>query len=202
VIARNSLDRAPYRPLEQSGAGDLYLIYANIRSAESLLQFVQRFGPLTSSWGDLVPWALRQAKFFRNLLSLKDRPKQLASFFNATKRRRYIEAEIAQGFSPRGEIDDSQLSEMVGSIDLVAHPVKGVRLRISPDQLIGALWWQLGQNLSGNVNFAECRHCGHWFETGPGTGTHVDAEFCCNEHKVKYFSLQRTKRKQNQSRGG
>jgi hypothetical protein len=174
VIARNSGVWAPYRPLDQSGGGDLYLIFANIRSKESLWQFVQQFGPITSSVGDSVSWALRQAKVFRDLLSLKDRPKQLASFFNPTVRRIY---------------------PFVGTIDLVADPVKGVRLRISPDQLLGALWWQLGQKLSGNANFAECRHCGDWFGTGPGTGKHVDAEFCCNEHKVKYFSLQRSKHK-------
>jgi hypothetical protein len=196
VLARNSGVCAPYRPLDQSGGGDLYLIFANIRSKENLWQFVQQFGPISSNFpGDSVSWWLRTAKVFRDLLSLKDRPKQLASFFNATKRRRYIEADIAQGISPPGEIDDSQLSQMVASIDLVAHPVGGMRLRISPDGLLGALWWQLGQKLSGNANFAECRHCGDWFGTGPGTGKHVDAEFCCNEHKVKYFSLQRSNHK-------
>jgi hypothetical protein len=175
VIARNSPVWAPYRPLDQSGGGDLYLIFANMRSKESLWQFVQQFGPITSNFpGDSVSWALRQAKVFRDLLSIKDRPKQLASFFNATELRIY---------------------PMVGSIDLVADHARGVRLRISADQLLGALWWQLGQKLSGNVNFAECRHCGGWFGTGPGTGKHVDAEFCCNEHKVKYFSLQRSKHK-------
>src|SRR6267378_923907 len=79
VIARNSLVWAPYRPLDQSGGGDLYLIFANIRSKESLWQFVQQFGPITSSWGDRIPWVLREAKLFRDLLSLKDRPKKLAS---------------------------------------------------------------------------------------------------------------------------
>ncbi len=175
LIARNSGVWAPYRPLDQSGGGDLYLIFANIRSKENLWQFVQQFGPITSDFpGHSVSWALRQAKVFRDLLSIKDRPKQLASFFNATELRIY---------------------PMVGSIDLIADSVKGVRLRISADGLLGALWWQLGQKLSGNANFAECRHCGDWFGTGPGTGKHVDAEFCCNEHKVKYFSLQRSKHK-------
>lgn len=175
VLARNSGVCAPYRPLDQSGGGDLYLIFANIRSKENLWQFVQQFGPISSNFpGDSVSWWLRTAKVFRDLLSLKDRPKQLASFFNTTELRIY---------------------PMVGSIDLVADPVKGVRLRISADGLLGALWWQLGQKLSGNANFAECRHCGDWFGTGPGTGKHVDAEFCCNEHKVKYFSLQRSKHK-------
>jgi hypothetical protein len=91
-------------------------------------------------------------------------------------------------------LEEADLKERIGITYLVADPKKGVRLLISPETLIGALWWQLGQSLSGNVGFAECRQCGHWFETGPGTGKHVDAEFCCNEHKIRYFSLARSKR--------
>ena len=43
----------------------------------------------------------------------------------------------------------------------------------------------------------QCRHCGEWFEAGPGTRLRADAEFCCGEHKVRHFSLQRSRRKQH-----
>jgi hypothetical protein len=41
---------APYRPFDGPGGGDIYLIFVNVRSRKSLLEFVQRFGPLTNEW--------------------------------------------------------------------------------------------------------------------------------------------------------
>jgi hypothetical protein len=98
-------------------------------------------------------------------------------------------------------LEQTDLKERVGIAYLVADPKRGMRLQISPETLISALWSQLGQSLAGKVGFSECRHCGNWFETGPGTGKHVDAEFCCNDHKVRYFSLARSGRNRTQTRG-
>jgi hypothetical protein len=201
MVARNSWERSPYRPFDEPGGGDLYLIFAHVRTTEGLMEFIQRFGPLTTAFGEPIPWALRRAKFFRDLLKFNHRPKQLASFFNATKRKWAIASNESQGITDYGEIKEEDFKEMIGSIDLLADPIKGVRLRFTPHTLIDAMWWQLGQCLTGNISFGECRHCGRWFETGPGTGKHVDAEFCCNQHKVRYFSLARSKRNRTQTRG-
>jgi hypothetical protein len=204
MIARKGLEKARYRPFDRPGGDDIYLIFANLKSRESLLQFVQRFGPLTDAMGDSVPDLLRTAKYFNDLMSLKNKPKQLATAFSAELRKRYRNyvTRYHAGISlDKNVLDETDLKERIGITYLIADPKKGVRLLISPETLIGALWWQLGQSLSGNVSFAECRQCGHWFETGPGTGKHVDAEFCCNEHKIRYFSLARSKRNRTQTRG-
>ena len=37
-----------------------------------------------------------------------------------------------------------------------------------------------------------CRHCGEMFASGAGTGRRGDAVFCSNEHKIRYYSLQRS----------
>jgi hypothetical protein len=204
MIVPNGLEKALYRPFDGSGGNDICLIFANLRSRESLLQFVKRFGPLTGAMGDSVPDLLTTAKYFSDLMSLKNKPKQLATIFSAELRKRYgnYVARHHAGISLyKNVLEETDLKERIGITYLVADPKKGVRLLISPETLIGALWWQLGQSLSGNVSFAACRQCGHWFETGPGTGKHVDAEFCCNQHKIRYFSLARSKRNRTQTRG-
>jgi hypothetical protein len=84
---------------------------------------------------------------------------------------------------------------LVGTADIIADPRRGIQIRITTETLIGGLWWQLAQKLSGETNIQICRYCNAPFETGPGTGRHLDATFCCTEHKVRYFSLARTKKK-------
>jgi hypothetical protein len=201
TIMVGSPERAPYRPLDTPGGGDIYLIFANLRSREGLLQFVQRFGPLTEYIADSVPDLLRTASLFRDLMSLRKEPKRQAAIFNAGLRERYKD----DAYEPRtfeDFLEARDLRQRAGTTYLVADPKRGVRLLISPQTLMSALWWQLGRSLSGDISFGECRHCGHLFETGPGTGKHVDAEFCCDQHKVRYFSLARSKRNRTQTPGG
>ena len=40
---------------------------------------------------------------------------------------------------------------------------------------------------------AKCRYCETVFLVGPGTGRRMDALFCCDEHRVRYNSLKRSK---------
>jgi hypothetical protein len=69
----------------------------------------------------------------------------------------------------------------------------GITLKIAPATLRDALWWQLAQNLSSGVKVRQCRHCNEWFRTGPGTGRRADAEFCSDEHRKRYNSLERSR---------
>jgi hypothetical protein len=86
--------------------------------------------------------------------------------------------------------------QFVGLIELVSDPSRGVRLRIRAENLIGALWWQLAQKLSGSAIIRECPHCGAWFEAGPGKSRQrADSKFCSEEHKKRYWSLQRSRGK-------
>ena len=80
--------------------------------------------------------------------------------------------------------------------NLGAHLVtdrEGIRLEFRPSMLIDALWLQLGQELSGGTAILRCIHCSQLFRAGPGTGRRADATFCCDEHRIEFNSLKRSR---------
>jgi hypothetical protein len=193
-IVPNSNERVNFRPLDKNDM--ICIAFSRVRTPESLLGFIKLYGPLIRSspqWGDSIPGCLRWARGFYDLLSCKDKgPRKLASVFNSQVRESIVRGyERDGGQAPPPDHDFGTLYQLIGTAELVADPVRGVQFRIITDNLIGALWWQLGQKLSGGTNIRTCRHCSTLFETGPGTGRHLDATFCCDEHKVKYFSAAR-----------
>jgi hypothetical protein len=197
-IVPNGNERVLYRPLDENDM--ICIAFAKLSSPESLLQFIKLFGPLTRSspqWGDSVAGCLRLARRFYELLSCKDRGhKKLASIFNSQVQASFARAYERDVKSPLPkDYNFGESNELIGIADIVADPRRGIQLRITTDTLIGGLWWQLAQKLSGETNIQICRYCSAPFETGPGTGRHIDSKFCSNEHKVRYFSLDRTKRK-------
>jgi hypothetical protein len=134
--------------------------------------------------GDPVPDCLRTAAAFRELLRSKQHgsPKKVASFFHASFSKSSIAVKHAS------------------VVDLAPDPKFGIRLRLTPPSLLGALWYQLGITLSGNTGVKMCRHCNKFFEVGQGTGLRADAEFCCNEHKVEYFNWRRSTSRQRKGK--
>jgi hypothetical protein len=66
----------------------------------------------------------------------------------------------------------------------------GMRFKVSPVSLLDALWLQLVQSKS---NFRECLQCAKPFEAGVG-GRRADAKFCSDKCRIKYNSLQRSRR--------
>lgn len=196
-IVPNAEERIGYRPLDEYDL--LCVAFSKLKTPDDLLGFINLYGPLTRSstvWGDSVAGCLRSSRQFYGLLSYKDRgPRKLASVFNAQLRARRARSYEAIGEALPKDYDYGELNQLIGTADLVADLARGIQIRITTEALIGGLWWQLAQKLSGETSIQVCRHCDAFFETGPGTGRHVDATFCCNEHKVRYFSLARTKRK-------
>jgi hypothetical protein len=163
----------PLRPYDK-----LCNVFANIKTSDDLLKFVKRFGPLAESddpsLGDHISDCLGVAKLFRELLLYKQKgPTKLLSFF-------------------RSRTNIYGISD-IGKVGLVEDSDRGVRLRITADSLLDALWLQLGQELSGHRIIRECRHCGTLFEAGPDTGRRSDATFCCGEHSVRFHSLKRSR---------
>jgi hypothetical protein len=176
----------------------LCVAFSKLKTSADLLEFISLYGPLTRSsplWGDPVGF-LRTSRRFYELLTSKNRgAKKLASVFDAQAK-----AGLTRSYESRGErlpkdYDFGELTQLVGTAEIVADSARGIQIRITTDALIGGLWWQLAQKLSGETNIQMCRYCNSPFETGPGTGRHFDATFCCDEHKVRYFSLARTKKK-------
>jgi hypothetical protein len=124
--------------------------------------------------GESVDAGLENAKMFGDLLRLKSRgnPRKLASYFESDK---------LANFSVRN---------LIGRVELVGDPDKGLRLKICPPRLLGALWYQLGLKLS-QVTLRTCPVCDKVFEVGAGTPLRADAQFCCREHKVEFFNRKR-----------
>jgi hypothetical protein len=140
--------------------------------------------------GDPVPNCLRAAAAFRELLRLKARGrlKELSSLFHTSF------FDSANGAFPA--------CQHASVVDFAPDPKVGIRLRLKPPTLLGALWYQLGITLSGNTGVKMCRHCRKFFEVGQGTGLRSDAEFCCNEHKVEYFNWKRPASRKRKAKHG
>jgi hypothetical protein len=196
-IVPTGAERVPYRPFEKYDL--LYLAFAKLKTPDDLMNFIEMYGPLTTAvpeWGEDVDAALRVARKFNELLIAKEKgPKRIAAVFNHQELASSIGAyQRDTGSPPPINYDHGSLNKLVGTADIIADKARGVVLRITSEVLISGLWWQLSQTLSGETNIQTCRHCGTLFETGPGTGRHIDATFCSNEHKIRYYSLARTKK--------
>jgi hypothetical protein len=196
VIVSNGGPSVSYLPFARGG--DLCRTFASVKSDRHLLRFVNCYGPLTDHFlpppnkamayarklfgGESVEGDLDNAKMFRELLRLKSQDtKKLASYFESDK-----PAHIS-------------FRNLIGRVELVGDPNKGVRLKICPPHLLGALWYQLGLKLN-NATLRTCPVCDSVFEVGAGTDLRADAKFCCYEHKVEYFNRNRPRLTQSSER--
>jgi len=182
---------ARYKPFAQRG--DLCVAFASVKTPQALVRFVNDHGALTWNGlhgqkdplfgdfpfpaGEPVPLGLANAEMFRELL-------QLQALGNSRKLASHFESKIA-GFVGGGQ---------VGHVELLADSEKGIRLKVTPPNLLGALWYQLALKLS-DADLRMCPLCHRVFEVGRGTGLRADAKFCCQEHKVEYFNQKRRSRK-------
>jgi hypothetical protein len=203
-IVPNGNERVYYRPFDKNDM--ICVAFAKLRTPESVREFISLYGSLIGSspqWGDSVAACLRLSQRFYDLLSCKEKGRRrLATVFNSQVRESHIRGYKRDvGTSPPKDYNFGTLNQLIGTADIVPDPERGIQLRITTDSLIGGLWWQLANKLSGAINIRICRHCSAPFEAGPGTGRHVDANFCCDEHKVKYFSLARTNRRLKTAKG-
>jgi hypothetical protein len=179
-----------YRPFARGG--DLCTPFSLVKTDKELLRFVKDHGPLTTrffplsppndvatkmrkllSSGESVDAGLGNAKMFDDFLRLKaeGNTRKLASYFESDKH-------------------PNRYRNLMGRVELVADSSIGLRLRLRPPDLLGALWYQLGLKLS-KTTLRTCPVCDKVFEVGAGTGLRADAEFCCRAHKVEYFNHRR-----------
>jgi hypothetical protein len=121
-----------YRPFELSHA-PLYRIFTEqATSSAGLLSFVSKFGPLTEAGndedcGDPVLSLLNEARLMRDIMT------------DVSK------AELTTRNGPsRVALSGIKIALLVDS--------EGTRLQITPPSLLAALWLQLGQDLSSEVD--------------------------------------------------
>jgi len=160
-------ERETYHPLDRVDA--LYGVFSKVVDADSALDFVRKFGPLTLG-GDDVETVVSQAKHMRDVLHMHDR------------------GTIAE------RISGIKLVPL--GVSLIWNPAtQKFEFEFKPKDLLNALWFQLAQTLAGGCEIHACKHCGEWFPAGPGTPRRIDAEFCSKTHKTAWHSLNRSAQK-------
>jgi hypothetical protein len=143
----------------------LFSEFAYIKTGPKLLEFITRYGSLAASGDDIVPNLLEEARAMRECL---------------LPRRADILPPIPA-------------FHMVSAI---ARNKDGtVYLKMMPGTLLNALWYQLGLSLSEGVEMHECRHCHLQFPRGGNAPRRADSDFCSDEHRKRFNSLERTKKK-------
>lgn len=59
-------------------------------------------------------------------------------------------------------------------------------IRLTPNNLIGAIWWPFGRVIMGQAEYRPCKVCGTLIEISSGDhGFRVDREICSNKCKVR-----------------
>jgi hypothetical protein len=152
---------------------DLFKIFAKIsRTSKGVLDFISNYGPFTDAGiaggrGDMVPTIIAQADEMTKRLNLLSADSRLGSDIPITSLRGFLVTDRATG---------------------------GVALKIVPATLRDALWLQLAEALSNGTKMRKCRHCDDWFSAGAGTDRRADAEFCSDEHRKRFNSLNRSRK--------
>jgi hypothetical protein len=169
-----------YRPVEM--LDQIFNAYINTEPTPGgLLGFINRFGPLTRAGldkdlGESVEFAINSLKCMIALI------RAFSETDKATQKR--------------------ALAELLGPDGLVLQPVK---MRIVFDEqaqtlrpehivedLASALWLRQLEIQASDIVMRKCGHCGAWFTAGMGTGRHLNARFCTDEHRIAFNSLKRT----------
>ena len=63
-------------------------------------------------------------------------------------------------------------------------------MQVSPNRLIGAVWWQFAEAVRTGKKSRSCRECGRFFETAGGA-SRPDREMCSNACKSRSYRLRR-----------
>jgi hypothetical protein len=159
-----------YKPLELHE--NLFGELASIRqTADGVLNFVKKFGPLTrqgtdSAEGEEVAAVIEAAQTISRMLLANER-KQIPSNLSSRPRTVHLNVRILDPASDK-------------------HP-----FTLVPETLLDAIWLQLADALSVDAEIHRCLQCGMWFPAGRGFGRRQDAKFCSAEHQILFNNQKR-----------
>jgi hypothetical protein len=205
-IVRNGKGHGPENlpPFQPLSTNLLFRIFANIATTpEGALDFVRRYGPLTpDGWderaGDVVSLVTFHAEYVRGVLGVwAGKQKYVARSLAALVSGRHMRVVPEQVGPHRLVVSpyDTGPSSSINAKVIWDPFAKALKWELRPASLLDALWLQLGQALTANVQFRQCEHCGIFFEAGRGTGRRLDAKFCSDEHRIAFNSLKRSREK-------
>jgi hypothetical protein len=85
-------------------------------------------------------------------------------------------------------------NESFGEIGLEADGDRGLRLTLTANSLLNAMWLQLAAKISGGMKFRTCQlaTCGRLFEVGSRPRRRADAIYCSDSHRIESNSRKRT----------
>jgi hypothetical protein len=178
-IVRRGGELVRYRPFERTDGLFTVFLGAVVRGGnrvrtEGLLDFVQRFGPLTRSGngpvGEDVRIGLSEAEQMSELVA--QHPEERA-------------VRLVQ----QGDRSLASVEVRLGLHQLRHRP----QLFYRPTSLIEAMRLELGFALTSDATLRRCEFCGNWFEAGRGTGRREDAKFCSDQHRIDFNSQKRAK---------
>jgi len=178
LIRRNGRVREDLKDCLPLG-GEEYLEFANVKDAEGLLDFVQRYGALT--WmgnsvdcGERALGFLRVAQHMREMLAaVKSGPPRLSD-------------EL---------LEDLSFNALRIQTSLIWDPVnKRVVWQSRTSELIDSLWAQLIQAVTRGDQLRKCEYCDDWFGVGMGAGRRADAKFCSDDHRAAFNNRARRQR--------
>jgi hypothetical protein len=214
-IFANEFATIPFSPF--ANADNLYALFARVRSSTELLNFIEKFGPLTHRGFEWVPRnqvelpatidlnaiPVRPDDEFGRDFQVHDHLEQLFYYSEFGGEEVEKDLEEASFFRRCLELSTSPqrirsiIAEKRHSFTLRVVPGDGRRtgldFRVDPGNFLEALRLQLFQKLSGQAHLRSCAYCAHWFEVGPGTGRRLDAKFCTDRHRILFNSLKRSK---------
>jgi hypothetical protein len=156
------------RPLDENKT--LFKTFSEIKSPDDVLDFVNRFGPLTGDTG-VVPEILHEAERMSKFVKAKKNAgATVRAYFPLVRPTVYL------------------------SIDRVKD---SSNLKLVPSTLLDALFLQLADSVSSGAELRQCHyeHCKEWFEVGPGTGRRLDAKFCSDEHRTAHHNRRKGKKR-------
>jgi hypothetical protein len=163
----------------------LFLIFIKTATtADGVLKFVQQFGPLTHAGhdadnGEIVDDIIRRAR-------------RMAELFRSLDDRGRLRPPVPQ---VSGDAIEVFPSASVNASLVWNRRARAIQWQFRPSTLLDALWLQFGQATARGAHIRACRQCGTWFEAGGG-GRRSDATFCCGDHRIRFNSLERS-RKEN-----
>jgi hypothetical protein len=175
--------RINYRPFESFPT--LCVQFSKVKTPKDLLAFIEKFGLLRSDRGF----------FEKDDDATPGKGEDVAPALNAAKTFRILMAAKTKGPAALREAVRTNHGPFLGAARVVLRPdhTNGARIAIEAHSLLDGMWLQLGQKLAGNAKFHLCKQCREWFEVGPGTGRRLDAKYCCDDHRIEYYSRSRTK---------
>lgn len=149
-----------YNPLEEFPA--LFMEFAYIELAPAAVKvFADAYGLLHTRQGveAIEDW-------YSEIRGMHTAVRMWRDAKNRDDRRKFVEA-----FNNR---DRSNIHVLLESHIGVEHPT----LHIKPNDLLSAMWLQLAQAVSANLNLRRCAQCPAWFTYGTGTGRRKSAHYC------------------------